>query len=387
MQGERVLYLNKELSFDKQLGYFNSYILSLEAWRKGLKLHFSIEDQKTGSTSSGDDKLFFVLSDDEKTILFKGIHEKELYKEKAKLSKATKYNLSLEGVFPNKHYDEYGVFFMERKIVGTVGRCEKNNISEVIEQMDESMKSVIIEYISHLNGWRYGILLIKYNQEESQLSVHMDFSPDSLKDFLFPTIGDAINIPKKILNSYNFKYNKEMAKKSPHLTFNLKEVLMPIIKGASTKVKLPTVKDVENKKGVRILINNVNYSLMDLKWMRNICREYFTTGFMQKTIDGHIEIVTLTKEDIVNQLKVRLASRFNQNIEIQISPWNGAIPIGFEFIGLKEMLIELLKEIEESHERNVRRRDKLELQREQLKNSLSWKLTRPIRYITGLLKK
>lgn len=387
MQGKEMKYLNKDYLFNHPLDSFNSYILSLEGWRRGLKLYFSIEKKELEDSSSKDNNLIFSLSDHEKTFYFKGIYEKRILRNKSNFPKLKTYNFPMENRLHNESYSEYSVFFLNGDIISVIGRYKEKDIAETVEQINQKLNDAIIDYISHLSGWPYGLLLIKRKKEENELSICIDFSSDSLRGFLFPTMGDPINIPKKILDSYDFKYDSETTKKSSRLFFNLNETLSPIIKGASTKVKLPAFKHVEGERQIKILIKNENYSVMELKWIRNICRGFFSTGFMQITKDVHIEIVTSTTEDRLEKLKNSLLSRFNNSVEVEVSPWDKMIPIGFEFIGLKEMLIELLKEMEENHELNIKERDRLELQREQLKNSFSWKLTRPIRYITGLFKK
>jgi acylphosphatase len=128
--------------------------------------------------------------------------------------------------------------------------------------------------------------------------------------------------------------------------------------------------------------------IQQLLWIKNKALQYNLNGSLSKLSDDCISIIAVGESNLVHRFNLELIEKL-QHTEVTINEavWNKPVALGFL---VEKITRELIDELEYLNTY------KIQLQKEQktlekyyysMLHSASWKVTTPIRKLTGLLKK
>jgi len=273
---------------------------------------------------------------------------------------------------------------------------DKSNISiggdpiDVLDELSNEMKQLAVDALRAIPGLAHGAvdLMIEKTEDGKEKGYIIELNPTAqLGGILFPLKGTPRDVPKAIIDYY-FPETKDVVTDKGKIYFDYYDVLEPLIsqQGVISTVSPAPVGKIHMKKyTVFGDVHNHGYHL----GLRKQAFERGLHGYVSNVDEDSIKIV-------VAGLDLEMIEDFIHGItedeeratvvEIEQEFYDGFVKIGFDsranFKTLEAEMILLREELRNQNEEIK----KLELERRKYHQSMSWRLTAPIRLI-GAIKK
>src|SRR5690625_2742348 len=273
---------------------------------------------------------------------------------------------------------------------------DKGNVSiggdpiDVLDDLSTDVKETAVAALQAVPGLTHGAVdLIVYKDEAgSETGYVIELNPTAqIGGILFPFKGQPRDVPKAIIDYY-FPETKDVKTDKEKIYFDFYDVLEPLIsrQGVVTTVSPAPLGTIYMKKYIVFGdVQNLGYHL----GLRKQAFERGLHGFVMNIDSEAIEIIVAgTDPEMINDFKNGITEDEERAtvVEIQEESYDGYVKVGFDSRANLKTLeedINILKEEIEQMNRDVRR---LEIDKRKLHNSLSWKLTYPVRFV-GAVKK
>jgi len=273
---------------------------------------------------------------------------------------------------------------------------DKCNISiggdpiDVLDDLSEEIKQLAVDALRAIPGLTHGAvdLMIEKAEDGTEQGFIIELNPTAqLGGILFPLKGKPRDVPKAIIDYY-FPETKDVVTDKEKIYFDYYDVLEPLISRQghiSTVSPAPIGKIHMKKYTVYGDVHNHGYHL----GLRKQAFERGLHGFVTIAGEDSIEIVVAgTDPEMVDDFVHGITEDEERAtvVEIKEEEHDGFVKVGFDsranyktleadMLLLREELTALNEEIK-----------KLELKRREYHQSMSWKLTAPIR-ILGRIRK
>lgn len=270
---------------------------------------------------------------------------------------------------------------------------DKTNISiggdpiDVFDTIPEYVKEAAVKALHAIPGLDHGAvdLIVHENTEEVYI---IELNPTAnLGGLLFPIEGKSRDIPKAIIDYY-FPETSSKNIDQINTYFDYHDVLEPLqAKDAYSTTVTPCPQErLYTKK------YTVSGNVLDIGYHRGLRKqafERFLHGYIMTLEEGDIEIVVGgTDPEMVDDFKNAIweDEERGQVYEVQVQETDQPIKVGFEIKTDLKTQIEELEMYRQELETIQYELKKLELERRKYHNSLSWKVTAPVRLV-GSVKK
>lgn len=263
---------------------------------------------------------------------------------------------------------------------------------DITNELTKNQRDIAIGASKAIPGLTHSGVDIIINKETGKTVVLEVNTRPGIGSHLFPIEGNAIDIPKAIIDLY-FPETKNVKPAKEY--FNLQLALDSLEDEILNEIVMtpPPVFDLNAKK-------YIIKSEMELMNFYSSIRKYIIAhkvhGFIRVgNNENELEIIAAQENDKkINEFRTFLEQRKNmlQIKNIQEKSYNYPIKIGFSVIaGLStKSVLELeIKYNRLNKERQIAKKEIIRLNRRLnlMKNSRAWKITAPIRFLTSLSKK
>ncbi|GAB3058607.1 acylphosphatase [Virgibacillus ainsalahensis] len=274
---------------------------------------------------------------------------------------------------------------------------DKSNISlggdpvDVLDELPVQVKETAIQALKAVPGLEHGAvdLIVHSNKNPEEAGFVIELNPTSqLGGILFPMKGKPRDIPAAIMDYY-FPETKDLNVDKTKTYFDFHDVLDPLQSrdAATTTVTPSPMGEIYAKKYT--VIGNVQ----DIGYHRGLRKQAFERylhGFVMNLENGDIEVVVAgTDPEMVDDFKNGLweDEERAQVIEVQESPYDDPVKVGFEIKADLKTQIEELKLYKQELEITEYEMKKAEVERRKFYGSMSWKATKPIRMFGAIMKR
>lgn len=274
---------------------------------------------------------------------------------------------------------------------------DKSNISiggdpiDVLDDLSEEMKQLAVDALRAIPGLTHGAvdLMIEKTDQGKEYGYIIELNPTAqLGGILFPLKGTPRDVPKAIIDYY-FPETKEVQTDKEKIYFDYYDVLEPLIsrQGETTTVTPAPLGTIHMKKyTVYGDVENHGYHL----GLRKQAFERGLHGYVSIVGEGIIDIVVAGTDLAMVDDFIHGITEDEERatvVEIEQETYDGFVKVGFDsranFKTIEEDMLLLREELTKQNEEIK----KLELERRKYHNSMSWKLTAPIRLLGAIRKK
>lgn len=258
---------------------------------------------------------------------------------------------------------------------------------DVLDELSDDMKEIAVHALKAVPNLEHGAvdLMIEKDNQGKEVGYVIELNPTAqLGGILFPIEGQARDIPSAIIDFY-FPETKNDSKNN-QLFFDFQEALIPLNKGIATEVKISTCQ-TKQMKAKKLVLSGEYLSDISLT-VRNEAVRSNLHGSIRTEAESNIEIIIIGSNENIEIFQKTLVAELLKDVKYQLNEfdWKDPIKIGFS---LKDGTHHLIKDINNLKEDTLNYQKKLrtlEKEYNHIVNSTSWKLTTPIRMITGKLK-
>src|SRR5690625_1904163 len=276
---------------------------------------------------------------------------------------------------------------------------DKSNISQggdsidVLDELPNEIKRTAIEAIQAIPGLHHGAVDLIIDQNETDISragTVLELNPTSqIGSLIFPMTGIARDIPAAIIDYY-FPETANQSYSNHQMYFGFTESIAPLTKRVANTVQVTelTAEKVEAERiDISVWTSDDNKALE--RYIKRIAVRSKISGKVKGTESNGIQIIAAGTRDNLNCFRDRLEaiqSKFNFSIE-EISRHLESVRLGFTIKSEKGFYINSIRDSERIAMNLVSEKAKLEKRYRQMLASNSWKVTAPVRKITGVLKR
>ncbi|CAM4281922.1 acylphosphatase [Lacicoccus alkaliphilus] len=271
---------------------------------------------------------------------------------------------------------------------------EKTNISiggdpvDAFDDLSDGIKDSAVRALQAVPGLSHGAVDLIVHEETSEPYI-IELNPTAnLGGLLYPIEGQARDIPKEIIDYY-FPETQDALRKTSIVYFDYREVLTPLQDKTAYNTKVVQF-DYDEIHTRKFIIHGDVKSFVFHKWIKSKAKASGLHGFASLKPDESLEIVVAgVDQELVHQFRDILLENdggFNIN-EVKEENYNETIKIGFEIEGEYKELLNNYKTVQRNLESSKKELKKLEKQYSNMLNSRAWKLTRPVRTVSGTIKK
>lgn len=270
---------------------------------------------------------------------------------------------------------------------------EKTNISiggdpvDVLDEIPDDIKEAAVKALHSVPGLPHGAVDLIVHAETSKVYV-IELNPTAnLGGLLYPIYGKARDIPKAIVDFY-FPETKKDHQQTSAIYFDYKEVLMSLEdKTAFSTTVIPFNYGRLYKKKYIIKGDVGGFSFQ--RWIKGKAFHYSLNGYTKKRVDQTLEVVVAGEdEQSLNSFRqILLESSEHYKIdEVLEQIHEGTVKIGFHIQGERKEFLKRYKEEEEELMNAEKKLKILEKRHMDMLNSRAWKMTLPLRKVTGFTK-
>jgi len=276
---------------------------------------------------------------------------------------------------------------------------DKSNISQggdsidVLDELPNEIKRTAIEALQAIPGLHHGAVDLIIDQNETDISragTVLELNPTSqIGSLIFPMTGIARDIPAAIIDYY-FPETANQSYSNHQMYFGFTESIAPLTKRVANTVQVTelTAEKVEAERiDISVWTSDDNKALE--RYIKRIAVRSKISGKVKGTESNGIQIIAAGTRDNLNCFRDRLEaiqSKFNFSIE-EISRHLESVRLGFTIKSEKGFYINSIRDSERIAMNLVSEKAKLEKRYRQMLASNSWKVTAPVRKITGVLKR
>ncbi|MBU6081886.1 acylphosphatase [Allobacillus halotolerans] len=262
---------------------------------------------------------------------------------------------------------------------------------DVLDSIPNEVKELAIQSLQSIPGLTHGAVDILMNETNGELkkAAVLEINPTAqLGGILFPIKGKSRDIPKALVDYY-FPETAPITIDNYSMYFPFYDVIEPLINRQSavtTVTPAPVGKIYKKKYIVTGEVSNIGYH----RGLRKQAFERGLHGYVLGLEGGDMEVVVAgTDPEMVDDFE----NGFYEDPErgqveyVYKSNFTGYVNIGFEVKRELKTQIDEIKQMRKDLERIESDIKKSEKERRKLEQSLSWKVSTPIRIVGGLVKK
>ncbi|SOC41185.1 acylphosphatase [Salinicoccus kekensis] len=260
---------------------------------------------------------------------------------------------------------------------------EKSNLSkggdaiDVTDKLTDNLKTIARNVGKAIPGLKhYGVDMIVDEKNDTGVILEVNTRP-GFGGHLFPMEGKPRDVAKDIIDFY-FPETKDKGRSG--LYFDFDSVLEPIINGTTLSVEIITITPDPLYGKKLILTGDVNVSSFH-NWIKRQAKRRNLNGYVQNQDDGKLLIVVAGTGRAAVEDFIKKCSSGTGDVDIKSieeDEWHKPVKMSFEIKRRKTDLnpVQLEREIEKLNKEIVK-----------LKESNSWKVTRPLRAFGEVKKK
>lgn len=275
----------------------------------------------------------------------------------------------------------------------TIFLTDKTNISiggdpiDVFDEISMEVKAAAVDALKAVPQFSHGAVDLIVHQE-TLMPYIIELNPTAnLGGLLYPIKGRARDIPKAIIDHY-FPETIDDRRETSSVYFDYNEVLVPLKdKTAFRSTVVPFKYEVLYAR--KYILTGAVDDFVFHQWIKGQAFEYGLIG--RTEMDGSSRVEVIVGGNDISDLD-RFAEDLKQKkgttdftIYDEVE-YDGAIKIGFEIQGELRELRGRYKENQKLLTAAERELKQLEKQYNNMLNSRAWKLTRPLRKLTGSVK-
>jgi|SRR5690625_4849819 len=285
----------------------------------------------------------------------------------------------------------------------------KNNISaggdpvDITDEISDKIKNIAISGLKAIPNMPHGALDLMVNTEKDEAVIIEINSQASIRTHLFPMKGTARDVPKKIVDYY---FPNTKSKPDVPLYFDFGRIWSEFRKGTADEITLPNIpkgKLTLTRFIVKGRVQRVGYGA----WIRRMARDLNIHGFIRHLRNGTSSVVVCGNKESVEKFRKIITtdnSKDSKVISVVEKSRKTPVPIGFEIKNVKRdkrvkdgyFPVRLMDPASKTNIKNKQSRRKKSTKRKsttdyrkeyyKLKESTSWRVTKPLRKIGKLLK-
>lgn len=256
---------------------------------------------------------------------------------------------------------------------------------DVLDELQPAIKKVAVQAVQAVEGLNHGAVdLIINNNEAVVLELN---ATAQIGGLLYPVKGKSRDIPAAIIDYY-FPETKSNSADKSKTYFDLHDVLRPLnSRSADVTTVTPAPMDKLYMKKYTVIGN-----VQDIGFHRGLRKQAFERylhGFILNRRNGNIEIVVAgTDKEMVDEFKNAIWEdpERGQVREVHESFWDEPVKVGFEVKADLKTQVEQLKNLQQELEVTEHALRKAESKNKQYYDSLSWKVSGPIRKLGEVIK-
>lgn len=218
----------------------------------------------------------------------------------------------------------------------------KSNISkggdsvEMTDEFPQRLKDLAIQTLKAIPEFPHGgvDMMVDFTLPEDRQAHIIELSPTpQIGSLLFPMEGQARDIPAALVDYY-FPETKPKSNANPHLYFNFKDVLKPIVNQTAedvTVIPCPTHIEKQIKFVVSGRVQGVGYR----KWIRRRAIQKRLNGYVKNEKNGTVTVAVAGTTEDVDTFKrfCRNGPKKARVKSIEEKIWDGPIKVGFVATG------------------------------------------------------
>src|SRR5690625_538174 len=277
----------------------------------------------------------------------------------------------------------------------------KNNVSvggdsiDATDELSDEVKQIAVDASNAIPGLVQCGVDLMVNQNSNEGVVLEINSRPHITAQLFPSEGLARDIPKAIIDYYfpnTVSNNKSV---ESYYYFGVDFVFDSFRKGNANEIMIPKIPD-ENMQSIMLNASKISTNFDFEKWIWKLALKFNLNGYVEKIAKQKYSISISGNEKSLKKFRDVLKSKSSTDLTIDYIEKEDKEPIkiGFEIIKdkkAKRQKRSLHKKANKiSSEENLpKSNDTVDYKKkyDQIKNSTSWKITKPIRKIKEIYKK
>lgn len=283
----------------------------------------------------------------------------------------------------------------------------KNNTSaggdsvEITNDLSDEIKQVAIDGVNAIPGLPHAGVDLMVDLKRNKATIIEINTQANIGSLLFPMIGTAKDIPAKLIDYY-FPETKNIEREKS-LYFKVNNVQQLFRNGKLKEYVYPTIPEGEVIK-TRFLISGKLRGVGYGAWIRRKARDLNLNGYVRFLENGKVSIVVAGEKAQVQKFRVTINNETSKEAVVQnVEEKKRTTPVqlGFEILNSHlDKKIEdgyypvRLKGISKLGQKKGRKKNKVkgkkineyEKKYNQVINSKSWKITKPIRLVTNIIK-
>lgn len=269
----------------------------------------------------------------------------------------------------------------------------KNNVSsggdsrDVTDELSDNIRNIAINAVKAVPGLvQAGLDIIVDKEKDTGVVLEINARP-SIRNHLFPMVGKARDIPKAIVDYY-FPETKRIDNgfNEPLFYFDLKSIHQTFRRGIAKEFVLPQM-PTGDLDVLYLKISGEFNSTNLANWIRKQARIKQIHGFAKYSKSNILTAVLAGDRGDVTEFKNQLLVNPPSGIKVKDiieGKWEKPVKIGFE---IKKVKSHKAGNLSKTTKERTKNNDYYKKEYYKIKNSRSWKLTKPIRVLGKFIKK
>ncbi|WP_416147715.1 acylphosphatase [Salipaludibacillus sp. HK11] len=285
---------------------------------------------------------------------------------------------TLDTVIPDKEL----IKLTEKSNISIGGDPISIEIGSVGKVRDEAIKAV-----TAVDGLPHGAVDVIWDKTSGDVAV-LEINPSAqIGSLLFPMEGPSFDIPSAIIDYY-FPETKNIKVEKEKLYFDLSDVLFPLKSKTSVVTKVTPAFLGE----IHVVKYTVTGDVGGIDFHRGLRKQAFErdlSGFVMNHSDETMEVIVAGKDiDCVKNFEQAIWQDRERSVveRVESSAYTGPVKIGFEIKADLKTQLEELNFLKYEVEQTEKKYKKLKKRNDQLRSSLSWKISSPIRVVGDTVK-
>lgn len=266
---------------------------------------------------------------------------------------------------------------------------DKGNVSiggdpiDVLDELSEDIKKIAVQALRAIPDLYHGAVDII--SADNKTGYVLELNPTAqIGGLLFPLCGKPRDIPKMIIDFYFPETSNHPI--CYNMYFDYSKVLKPLERNMAHESTVKTISP-ENIVIKEILLTGHVNELNLHQYFRKECVARGIDGKLKETKTNHISLVIAADAKEIDQFINKVIKQISDIKIVEISNYNKPIKAGFEIENVHDNLIRTLNEKQQKVTDLQLKQKRLSNQYSKMLQSTSWKITKPLRLITGLVRR
>ncbi|WP_042143737.1 ATP-grasp domain-containing protein [Paucisalibacillus sp. EB02] len=271
----------------------------------------------------------------------------------------------------------------------------KNNVSsggdpiDVTDLLTDELKQIAIDACNAIPGLvQGGVDMIVDESLKNGVILEVNSRPH-ITSHLFPMQGKGRDIPKAVIDYYFPETTNKKKEHAELFYFDFKNVLEAFRNGYAKEITIPNIPS-GNMTATRFHMNAVKTEDFRI-WVRSQARKLRINGYVKLLKDGRTSVVAIGSPDLINKFRNVLKQDSLKKHRVQNvveKSWSKPVKVGFELVENTNIVKKLNNESNSVKYRSLEENNKhLKKKYQQIINSTSWKITKPLRGVGRLFKR